>query len=98
MRKLCKSTFESLKRPNTRQGSFAEQTGVMTQLHDRLAENGSGFALAIYQMHDDLIDLANNMERSRKQWKQFGLSAEKKVQDAEQLVEKVCILEEPLHA
>jgi hypothetical protein len=70
----------------------------MTHLHDRLAENGSGFAITTYQMHDDLIDLASNMERSRKQWKQFGLSAEKKVQDAEQLAEKVCISEELLHA
>jgi len=68
----------------------------MTRLHDHIAENSYGFTLALHQMHDDLVDLANNMERSRKQWKQFGLNAEKKVQDAEQLVEKVCTLGELL--
>ncbi|KAI4124122.1 MAG: hypothetical protein LQ338_004968 [Usnochroma carphineum] len=39
-------------------------------------------------MHEDLHDLATNIERGRKQWKQIGLSAEKRVQDSEALVEK----------
>jgi len=39
-------------------------------------------------MHDNLLQLANKMEGSRKHWKQTGLAAEKKVQDAEALAEK----------
>lgn len=39
-------------------------------------------------MHEDLHDLATNIERGRKQWKQSGLSAEKRVQDSEALVDK----------
>lgn len=39
-------------------------------------------------MSEDLTELANNIERGRKQWKQTGLNAEKKVQDAEAQVEK----------
>lgn len=57
-------------------------------IHDRQADNGVQFALSLHQMHEDLHDLATNLERGRKQWKQTGLSAEKRVQDSEALVEK----------
>lgn len=53
-----------------------------------MADNGIQFALLLHQMHEDLQDLASNMERGRKLWKQNGLTAEKKVQDAEALMEK----------
>ena len=46
------------------------------------------FALALHQMHEDLNELANNMERGRKHWKHVGLAAEKKAQDAESAMEK----------
>jgi hypothetical protein len=39
-------------------------------------------------MHENLSQLANKMDGSRKTWKQQGLAAEKKVQDAESLAEK----------
>lgn len=61
----------------------------MARIHDRLAENGLQFAVSLHQMHEDLTDLASSMDRSRKNWKQVGMSAEKKVHDAEQLMEKV---------
>ena len=53
-----------------------------------MADNGVQFALSLHQMHEDLHDLAVNMERGRKHWKQTGLSAEKRVQDSESLMEK----------
>ena len=53
-----------------------------------MAENGIKFALSLHQMSEDLHDLANNMERGRKQWKQTGLDAEKRVRDAEAAMEK----------
>ena len=53
-----------------------------------MADNGVQFALMLHQMHEDLHDLAANMERGRKQWKQTGLSAEKRVQDSESMMEK----------
>ena len=53
-----------------------------------MADNGVQFALSLHQMHEDLHDLAANMERGRKHWKQNGLSAEKRVQDSESLMEK----------
>lgn len=53
-----------------------------------MADHGMQFALSLHQMHEDLMDLSNYMERSRKQWKQDGQSNEKKVKDAESLMDK----------
>ena len=53
-----------------------------------MADNGVQFALSLHQMHEDLHDLAANMERGRKHWKQNGMSAEKRVQDSESMMEK----------
>ena len=53
-----------------------------------MADNAVQFALSLHQMHEDLHELAVNMERGRKQWKQNGLASEKRVQDAESLMEK----------
>lgn len=53
-----------------------------------MAENGVQFALLLHQMHEDLHDLASNIERGRRHWKQTGINAEKKVQDAESMTEK----------
>ena len=53
-----------------------------------MADNGVQFALSLHQMHENLHDLATTMERGRKYWKQNGLSAEKRVQDSELMMEK----------
>ena len=53
-----------------------------------MVENGHGFSLSLHQMHEDLLELAMNMERGRKHWKQAGMNAEKRVQDSELLMEK----------
>ncbi|KAL8675254.1 MAG: hypothetical protein Q9168_000375 [Polycauliona sp. 1 TL-2023] len=88
MKKICKSSHESSRRPDSRQGSYVQHYDEVIGIHDRLADNGVQFALSIHQMHEDLHDLAANVERGRKQWKQTGLSAEKRVQDSEALMEK----------
>ena len=53
-----------------------------------MADNGQTFAQSLHQMHEDLSDLANNIDRSRKHWKQEGLNNEKRVKDAEAAMEK----------
>lgn len=88
LKKLCKSSHEASRRPDNRQGSYAQHYNEVIGIHDRLADNGIQFALSLHQMHEDLHDLATNIERGRKQWKQSGLSAEKRVQDSEALVDK----------
>lgn len=46
------------------------------------------FALSLHQMHEDLNELTNTIERQRKQLKQKALAEEKKVSDAIQQMEK----------
>lgn len=60
----------------------------MTSIHERMSENGSQFAASLHQMHDDLIEMAMNIERGRKLWKANGLSAEQRVADTEAAVRK----------
>ena len=88
LKKLCKSSHEFARRPDSRQGSYAQNYNEFIQIHDRMAENGVQFALLLHQMHEDLHDLATNTERGRKHWKQTGINAEKRVQDAESMTEK----------
>ena len=88
LKKLCKSSHEFARRPDTRQGSYAQHYNEFIQIHDRMGDNGVQFALLLHQMHEDLHDLAANMERGRKHWKQTGVNAEKRVQDAESMTEK----------
>lgn len=88
LKKLCKASHESSRRSDNRQGTYVQHYHEVISIHDRLADNGIQFSLSLHQMHEDLHDLAANIERGRKQWKQTGLSAEKRVQDSETLVEK----------
>lgn len=80
--------FESPKRLEGRQGSYLRQVDEATAIHDRMAENGLQFALALYQMHEDLMELAASMDRGRKHWKMAGLNAEKKVHESLLMLEK----------
>ena len=88
LKKLCKSAHETIRRPENRQGSYAHNFEEVTRIHDRMADNGSKFYLSLHQMHEDLQELAVEKERGRKQWKQSGLNAEKRVQDAEVAMDK----------
>ncbi|MCJ1312385.1 hypothetical protein MMC25_006059 [Agyrium rufum] len=88
LKKLCRSSHDTARRPESRQGSYAQNFDEVTQIHDRMADNGVQFAFSLHQMHEDLSELAIEKERGRKQWKQSGFSAEKKAQDAEAAMEK----------
>jgi hypothetical protein len=88
LKKLCRSSHEAARRPDNRQGSYAQNYNEVIRIHDRMADNGIQFALSLHQMHEDLHELAVNIERGRKHWKQSGLNAEKRVQDSESMMEK----------
>lgn len=88
MKKLCRTSHEIARRPDNKQGSYGHSFVEVIRLHDRMAENGIQFALSLHQMHEDLHELAINIERGRKHWKQNGLAAEKRVQDSEVSMEK----------
>ncbi|KAJ9641554.1 Rho GTPase-activating protein [Coniosporium tulheliwenetii] len=88
LKKLSRATQETIRRADARHGSYADQFSLITSVHERMADNGIQFALSLHQMHEDLTELTNNMERGRKHWKHTGLDAEGKVIDAERLVER----------
>ena len=88
LKKLCRSSHDSTRRQESRQFSYSQNYDEVTRIHERMADNGIQFALSLHQMHEDLQELAADKERGRKQWKQMGLSAEKRVQDAETAMEK----------
>ncbi|PGG98869.1 hypothetical protein AJ79_08745 [Helicocarpus griseus UAMH5409] len=88
LKKLARAMHDSAHRPDNRQGTISTGCEEINRIHDRMADHGLQFAVSLHQMSEDLNELAANMERSRKHWKQTGLSAEKRVQDAETMAEK----------
>lgn len=81
-------SLENISKPEGRHESYQIQFEQVLHANERIADNGTQFGLALHAMHENLLQLANKMEGSRKTWKQSGLSAEQKVQDAEKLAEK----------
>lgn len=88
LKKLARHTQEAAHKPETRQGTYARAQDEICRIHEQTADHGLQFAVSLYQMSVDLAELSDNIEKSRKQWKASGLAAEKKVSDAEGLVEK----------
>ncbi|KAF2220381.1 rho GTPase activator [Elsinoe ampelina] len=88
MKRLVKTTEEALHHTESRQGSYKRQMEESLKTHAKMANNTNSFALSLSQMHEDLTQLTNNMERGRKEWKHEGLSAEKRASDAEALMNR----------
>ncbi|OJD21246.1 hypothetical protein ACJ73_07415 [Blastomyces percursus] len=88
LKKLARSVHDSAQRIDNRQGTLSSSCDEINRIHDRMADHGLQFALSLQQMSDDLNELATNLDRGRKHWKQNGLNAEKRVQDAESMAEK----------
>ncbi|KAK3693646.1 hypothetical protein B0T22DRAFT_46133 [Podospora appendiculata] len=88
LKKLCRMSQDSIQRTEHRGGSFARAYDEMMAIHERMADNGVQFAMSLHTMHDDLIELASIAEKSRKGWKQNGLSAEQRVAELEAAMRK----------
>ncbi|KFY22077.1 hypothetical protein V491_02887, partial [Pseudogymnoascus sp. VKM F-3775] len=88
LRKISKGTHDNLRRPEHRQNSFIASYDEVTRIQDRMAENGLQFAASLHQMHEDMLEMAANVERGRKHWKTTGLSAEQRLVDAETAMRK----------
>ncbi|KAB8258159.1 hypothetical protein BDV32DRAFT_126191 [Aspergillus pseudonomiae] len=88
LRKLSRSLLDASVRTDNRQGTYGQSHNDLSRFHDRMADHGLQFAVSLQQMADNLHELASNIERGRKQWKQTGLSAEKRVLEAEAAAEK----------
>ncbi|KAG9806893.1 RhoGAP-domain-containing protein, partial [Aureobasidium melanogenum] len=88
LRRLVKQTTDNIHSKESRQGTYVTRLDEAMRLHDRIADNGMQFSLALHQMHEDLNELSLNMEKGRKHWKHEGLNAEKRATDAEAAMEK----------
>ncbi|KAI1140829.1 RhoGAP-domain-containing protein [Hypoxylon sp. FL0543] len=88
LKKLCRSTQDSVHHADHRQGTFAQSFEEMLMIHERMAENGIQFALSLHQMHEDLLEVAAVAEKHRKGWKQNGLAAEQRLADVENAMRK----------
>ena len=88
LKRLNRGTHDLIRRPENRQGSFAQSYEELIRTHDRMAEHGLQFGSLLQQMSNDLNELAANIERGRKQWKTDGLAAEKKAQDSKDALDK----------
>ncbi|KAJ5460146.1 uncharacterized protein N7458_001698 [Penicillium daleae] len=88
LRKLSRAVNDAAQRTENRQGTYSSSYKDIHRLQERMADHGLQFSVSLQQMADDLHELSTNIERGRKQWKQTGLAAEKKVIDAEAQSEK----------
>lgn len=88
LRKLSRAVNDAAQRTENRQGTYSASYKDIHRLQERMADHGLQFSVSLQQMADDLHELSTNIERGRKQWKQTGLAAEKKVIDAETQAEK----------
>ncbi|EXJ70140.1 uncharacterized protein A1O5_06207 [Cladophialophora psammophila CBS 110553] len=88
LKRLSRTTHDSIGRPDSRQGTFAQNCKEMTNIHDRMADHAIQYASTVFGMAEELFELASNSEKARKYWKQTGGNAEKRVQDAEAAMEK----------
>ncbi|CAO2657667.1 Nn.00g037930.m01.CDS01 [Neocucurbitaria sp. VM-36] len=88
LKKLSRLTLEGVRKPDARHESYQTQFEQVLHANERIADNGTQFGLALHAMHENLLQLSNKMDANRKTWKQQGLAAENKVQDAEKLAEK----------
>ncbi|KAJ5219872.1 hypothetical protein N7468_009076, partial [Penicillium chermesinum] len=88
LKKLARTVQDAAGRTDNRQGTYSASYKEIQRIHERMADHGLQFAVSLQQMSDDLQELSTNMERGRKQWKQTGLAAEKRVNEAESQAEK----------
>ncbi|KAJ6264135.1 Beta-chimaerin [Drechslerella dactyloides] len=90
LKKLCRITHDTIHRDDgPRRGTLMVGLEESNRIHDRLADNGIAFATGLNTMSEELTELANNIDRGRKQWKQAAVNSEKKGPDSFHLLEKL---------
>jgi hypothetical protein len=77
-----------MQRGEHRGGTFGKAYEEMLMVHERMADNGLMFATSLHQMSEDLNELAQVADKSRKGWKQSGLAAEQRVAELEAAMRK----------
>ncbi|KZT59454.1 RhoGAP-domain-containing protein [Calocera cornea HHB12733] len=88
LQKLSRLTGEQYSLSEGKAGSFVNSWHSALRIHETVAENRIRFALRLNEMSDELLNLAKEVERNRKQSKELGNRYERTLQDAEMATEK----------
>ncbi|KAF3917288.1 Beta-chimaerin [Arthrobotrys entomopaga] len=89
LKKLCRVTYDTIHREDgPRRGTLMTGLEESNRIHERLADSGVAFASALNTMSEELMELANNIDGGRKQWKQAANNSEKKGPDSYHAMEK----------
>ncbi|KAJ2895164.1 uncharacterized protein MKZ38_006852 [Zalerion maritima] len=88
MKKLCQMSNNTMRRPEHRQGTWAQAYEDTMIIHERMCDNSLQFSASLHHMQEDLIEMAAIAEKSRKGWKQNGLTAEQRIQELDAMMRK----------
>lgn len=88
LKRLAQGTKDNMSRADHLGGTFSNAFDGMMTIHERIAENGLQYAMSLYQMTEDIVELAAFAEKQRKGWKQQGLTAEQRVADVDAQMRK----------
>lgn len=88
LKRLSKSTHESIRRSDYRQGTFMRQFDEALTFDERLFDSSQAFVTALQAMNDELTELSKASHKSRKSLKESCLRNEKNVVDAENNADK----------
>ena len=88
MKKISRHSRESIRREDGRQGTFVSQVDEIIRVNEKISDVGSSHVASLQIMHDEIMDMVKNYEKTRKTIKESSLRNEKNVSDAEQAGEK----------
>lgn len=88
VRKLARNTREGIHKTDLRGGSFVKQFDEIVKVTERGCDLDNTHVASLQTMHDELMELVKQIDKSRKSIKESALRQEKNLQDAEQLAEK----------
>ncbi|TIC70111.1 RhoGAP-domain-containing protein [Wallemia mellicola] len=88
MLRLAKSTSEMYSTTEGKAGSFVESWHHMMRLHESIGEGKLRLATRLNEISDELTQLHKEVDKSRKQAKDYGSRHEKLLQEAEVNTEK----------
>ncbi|EJU03697.1 RhoGAP-domain-containing protein [Dacryopinax primogenitus] len=88
LQKLSRLTGEQYSLSEGKAGTFVNSWHSAMRIHEILAENRIRFAMRLNEMSDELLNLAKEVEKNRKQSKELSNRYERTLQDAEVATDK----------
>lgn len=82
-KKLIRHQFDTIRRPDARQGSYIHSFEDTLKIHDRMTDTSAQYATNLFEMASELQQMAEVADQGRKRSKHEAIDAEKRVRDAE---------------